>query len=131
MTIEINNPPSGQQCWRDISKESLVSNREDPTLRNARREAIIIVAVWALVTIYCCVYSYFTGYIRTGKALGLQDVQPVLGMPSWFFWGVIVPWILCTLFTFWFAGIFMTEDDLGSDHAAELESDIREGGEDE
>jgi hypothetical protein len=35
------------------------------------------------------------------------------------------------VFTFWFAGWYMADDDLGSDHAAELESDIREGGLDE
>jgi hypothetical protein len=52
-------------------------------------------------------------------------------MPSWFFWGVIVPWGVCALFTFWFAGFYMKDDDLGTDHAAELESDIREGGLDE
>ena len=34
---------------------------------------------------------------------------------------------LCALFTFWFAGFYMSDDDLGKDHTDELMSDIREG----
>jgi hypothetical protein len=46
-------------------------------------------------------------------------------MPSWVFWGIMVPWAACALFTFWFAGFFMTDDDLGEDKTPELEEDIR------
>ncbi len=35
------------------------------------------------------------------------------------------------VFTIWFAGFFMIDDDLGKDHAAELEADIREAGADD
>ncbi|MBX6315902.1 MAG: hypothetical protein IRY99_23765 [Isosphaeraceae bacterium] len=103
-------------------------HREDPVLRHARREAIIISLVWLAATVYCCTYAYLFGYIRPDRPLGPEDVRPVLGMPSWFFWGVMVPWIICGLFTFWFAGFYMADDDLGRDHSAELEADIREGG---
>lgn len=100
----------------------------DPVLKNSRREAIIIGVVWLAATTYCCTYCYLYGYIRDGRPLGPQDVHPVLGMPSWMFWGVMVPWGICALFTFWFAGFYMTDDDLGANHTSELESDIREGG---
>jgi hypothetical protein len=102
--------------------------KEDPVLRNARREAIVITIAWALATAYCCIYSYLFGYIRTGHSLGVADVHPIWGVPSWFFWGILAPWAACAIFTFWFAGFRMSDDDLGSDHSAELESDIREGG---
>ena len=55
------------------------------------------------------------------------DVHPILGVPSWAFWGYIVPWGVCALFTIWFAGFYMTDDDLGVDRAADLEREI-EGG---
>ena len=100
----------------------------DPVLRHSRREAIIIGLAWLASTTYCCAYSYFAGYIRPGRPLGREDVQPILGMPSWVFWGIMVPWLACALFTFWFAGFYMADDDLGRDHTNELESDIREGG---
>ena len=70
----------------------------DPVLKNARREAIIIGLVWLAATAYCCVYCYLFGYIRAGQPLGPQDVRPILGMPSWVFWGIMVPWArLCAV----------------------------------
>lgn len=100
----------------------------DPVLKNSRREAIIITVAWFLSTVYCCTYCYFTGYTTSSKPLGMDDVKPILGMPSWIFWGVMAPWFVCSIFTFWFAGFYMIDDDLGKDHTGELEQDIREGG---
>jgi hypothetical protein len=97
----------------------------DPVLRHARREAIIIGLTWLAATIYCCVYSYLHGYNHPGHVLGKADVNAILGVPSWAFWGYLVPWGVCAVFTFWFAGFFMADDDLGSDHTVELEGDIR------
>ena len=82
----------------------------------------------ALRTVYCCAYSYAFGYRREGRMLGVADIHPILGIPSWVVWGILAPWVACALFTFGFAGFFMADDDLGQDHSSELESDIREGG---
>jgi hypothetical protein len=108
-----------------------LSHQPDPAFRHSRREAIIIMLVWAASTIYTCAYSYFFGYNRPDHPRGMQDIHLVLGMPSWIFWGVMAPWAVCALFTFWFAGFYMADDDLGQDHTPELERDIREGGVDE
>lgn len=102
---------------------------EDPVLINSRREAVIILVTWAAATLYCCLTCYFLGYIRDGQPRGVDDLNPILGMPSWFFWGVVVPWFVCALVTFWFTGFVMVDDDLGEDHAADLEAEIREEGE--
>jgi hypothetical protein len=99
----------------------------DPVVRHARREAIIIGLAWLSSTLYCCFYSWIFGYSTAERPLTRDDVRPILGMPSWVFWGYIVPWGVCALFTIWFAGFYMADDDLGRDHAAELEGDIREG----
>lgn len=104
--------------------------RDDPVFVHACREAIIILSFWLAVTVYCCAYSYFFGYIRPGRPLGPDDVRPILGIPSWAFWGFVVPWLLCALFTVWFAGFYMADDDLGDDRAGELDADIRQGGAD-
>jgi hypothetical protein len=104
-----------------------VPPQTDPALKNARREAIVIGVVWFAAMTYCCAYCYVFGYIRAGHPLGAADVHPILGMPSWVFWGIIVPWAVCALFTFWFAGFVMADDELGKDHTPELEQDIREG----
>src|SRR6516165_12250624 len=103
---------------------------EDPLVANSRREAAIIAVIWCAATTYCCLYSYFFGYIRPGHPLGPADVRPIFGVPSWVFWGYMVPWAACGALTVWFAGFHMSEDDLGADHAPELEEEIRHGGAD-
>lgn len=100
----------------------------DPVLRNAQREGLIIGLAWLVSTIYCCAYCYFYGYRREGHLLGIEDIHPEFGMPSWVFRGIVIPWFVCGVFTVWFAGFFMSDDDLGADHASELDTDIREGG---
>jgi len=105
-----------------------VSRPPDPVLKNSLREFVIIMLAWAASTAYTCIYCYYNGYIREGAALGVEDIRPVLGVPSWMFWGVFAPWAVCSAFTFWFAGFYMADDDLGEDRTPELEADIREGG---
>jgi hypothetical protein len=105
-----------------------VAHDTDPVLRSARREALVISAAWLASTVYCCLYCYFFGYRRAGQPLEAADIHPVLGMPSWVFWGIMAPWAVCAVFTFWFAGFVMADDDLGEDKTPELEKDIREGG---
>lgn len=105
-----------------------MSRDTDPVLKNSRREAAIILVAWLAATTYCCVYSYLYGYRREGHMLGVDDIHPTFGMPSWVFWGIMIPWGACALFIFWFAGVYMSDDDLGKDHTPELEDDIREAG---
>src|SRR5262249_314571 len=98
---------------------------DDPTLRNARREGLVIFAAWAAATTYCCVASYLFGYSRPNHPLGQADLDLVFGIPSRFARGVLAPWAVSFAFTFWSVGTRMAEDDLGKDHAQELEEDIR------
>jgi len=100
----------------------------DPVVRNARREGTIIGLVWLASTLYCCFYSWAFGYSSPDHPLTRADVRPILGIPSWAFWGYIVPWGVCALFTIWFAGFYMIDDDLGRDHAADRDKDISGGG---
>ncbi len=104
-----------------------MSDQTDPVVRHARREAIIIGLAWLAATVYCCFYSWLFGYGTKEHPLTRADVRPILGVPWWAFWGFLVPWGASALFTVWFAGFFMADDDLGKDHAAELEADIRGG----
>ena len=100
----------------------------DPVVRHARREAIVIGLAWLASTLYCCFFSWWFGYGTPEHPLTRADVRPILGVPWWAFWGYLAPWGACAVFTAWFAGFFMTDDDLGPDHSAELEADIRGGG---
>jgi hypothetical protein len=83
---------------------------EQRLLRNARREGLLILAVWAVALVWCVGGSYLTGYGRPAAEVGL-----VLGMPDWVFWNVAVPWALALVFSVWFCFVYMADDDLGRD----------------
>ncbi|GIW87380.1 MAG: hypothetical protein KatS3mg108_1704 [Isosphaeraceae bacterium] len=103
----------------------MASQRDDPVLSHSRREAVVIGLTWLVATVVTCGLSYVLGYQRPGRPLGPEDVRPVWGIPFWFLVGVLVPWATCLVWTWYFVLRHMAEDDLGSDHAAELEGDIR------
>lgn len=100
---------------------------EDPVYVNSLKDARFGMTFWALATTAVCGLSYFLGYQRAGHKLTSTDIQPVLGIPQWFFISVLVPWVLCSIVCVVYAGFIMTDEDLGSDHTEELEQEIQEG----
>ena len=107
--------------WR-VSKEE-----EDPLLRSARRELKVAVLFWLVFACWA---------IGLGKLLAYQKhpegemVNTILGMPSWVFWVVMLPWALATVFTLWFALRFMKDHDLMADSGMS-EADFKENIEEE
>jgi hypothetical protein len=83
---------------------------EDPVLIGARREALIVLATWAIAMTYCLVYCGRHAYGRP-----IEDLKYIYGFPDWVFWGIIVPWVACILFSWIFASIWMRDEDLGED----------------
>lgn len=94
-------------------------NLYDPVFLNSRREAIVIASVWVLGLIWAVPYCYLTGY-----NLAPEEVQTIVGIPSWIFWGIGVPWVIADLFTAWFCFLYMSEDDLEEDLAESEISDF-------
>ena len=93
-------------------------------LRNARREAWIVFAVWALALVWTVGWYWLFGMAHDDGSvavrLGLVEAGPpatalVLGFPSWVFWGLIAPWIVCSAYTVWFGMRGIVDDDLGGD----------------
>jgi hypothetical protein len=95
-----------------------VPNRPDRLFRHARSEAIFIALFWLACTIYCCAYCYIYGYITPSRPLTERDVKPIWGVPSWVFWGVFVPWLVCGIVNVVFSAWFVADDDLGEELAA-------------
>jgi hypothetical protein len=83
-------------------------SREDPLVRHARREARVVAVVAIVAAGYSVGYCMLFGYGRAGA-----PVDFVLGFPAWVFWGIVVPWCLCTLIAAWFSWWFVSDDDLG------------------
>ncbi len=92
------------------NRTALVHYEYDPVFLHSRREAIIIVGVWALGLLWSVPYCYLRGY-----NLSPQDIHTIWGIPSWIFWGIGVPWLLADLFTAWFCFSYMAADDLGEE----------------
>lgn len=71
----------------------------DPLYLSSLREAKWIVVAWcvncAWVVGYCRLYGY--------DSFDTENIKTILGMPSWAFWGLFVPWVTATVFTIWFA----------------------------
>lgn len=80
---------------------------DDPLLRSSRREALVAVAAWAIATAYSAGYCWVYGYGRP-----IESLTFVLGFPDWIFWGLIVPWAACTVFSAWFGLFYMSDDPL-------------------
>jgi hypothetical protein len=89
---------------------------EDPVLRSSRREAVLVLLIWLGACVYTVGYCYAFGYRRE-----VESIEYVLGFPDWVFWGIIVPWSVCTALCFVLTYFVMTDDDLGREQA---ESDL-------
>jgi len=100
---------------------------EDPVYRSSLKDARFGMTFWAIATVLVCGMSYVLGYQRPGQKLTAADIQPIYGMPRWFFFSVLIPWVICSIVCVVYAGFIMTDEDLGVDHTEELEQEIREG----
>ncbi len=83
------------------------SSKDDPVLRSARREGIVVFAAWLSAMTYTVGYCYLNGYDRPQESLTF-----VLGFPDWVFWGIVVPWGTCTIVSGLFAFCFMKDESL-------------------
>ena len=114
--------------------------REDPVYLNCRREAILILVLWACCFVYTVTFCYLRGYHRhepsphaNGPAIGQivgplerfnRDVESLstplgLGIPDWVLLGIVVPWLLCAVATMWFCWAFYTDDVLDDPEATD------------
>lgn len=70
--------------------------------RRARREALHILIAWAVCLIWTIGYCAISAY-RPG------DVSLVWGMPAWVVFGIVLPWLIATIYSLWFALFHMKD----------------------
>ncbi|MBJ42861.1 MAG: hypothetical protein CMJ80_06200 [Planctomycetaceae bacterium] len=89
----------------------------DPTYLNALRETKVIIALFAVFCVWSVCVCYTYGYISPEETV---DVIPtVWGIPSWVFWGILLPWLAVDVVAVWFCFFYMKVDDLGEAHEDE------------
>jgi len=92
--------------WR-VSRED-----EDPLVGSARRELVVVLVFAVVFALWSVGFCAAFGYDKPAEG---EAIRLVMGMPWWVFWGVVVPWGVASLFTFWFALFFMKDHDLSRD----------------
>lgn len=88
----------------------------DPVYRSSLRELRSILIIWFIFLLWVVGYCSLFGY-HTEEA----TLTTVLGMPSWVFGGIFVPWIAATLLICCFA-LTKIEDHPLDDPAPEEET---------
>jgi len=96
-------------------------------LRNAYRELAVCVVVWLLAMAWtlgvCLLYGYRhdpeswivkNGFVKSRQA---ADITLWFGFPDWIFFGVVLPWVVVTIFTMVYCLAWMPDDDLGSEES--------------
>lgn len=98
-----------------------------PVFLHGRREMVFIVLVYLGAMLWTVPYCYLYGYPAQAEDFGPEKLETVMGLPSWVFWGVVIPWLTANVITTFFCFFFMKDDDLGPSHeGADLAEEIAE-----
>lgn len=113
------------RCMSSATESNDAATAEfDPVFLHARREAVVIFGVWFVALLWSVPYCYYHGYVTEFDP---ATFETTLGIPSWLFYGILVPWLAADVFTLWFCFFYMEEDDLGEAHeGADVEEDRRD-----
>ena len=92
--------------------------QDDPIVTSSRREAIYFAVLWLVTLIYTVGYCFSHGYDRPLDA-SLEGMTFVWGWPDWVFWGIVLPWGICTVISVVFATFVMSDAPLGHDSSGD------------
>ena len=87
----------------------------DPAYSNSLKETKVILIVFVLWAVYTLSTAYAFGYssqAASEEGAELAEISTILGMPSWVFWSIVVPWLAANLITGWFCFSYFSDDNL-------------------
>lgn len=84
--------------------------RWDAVFIQSRRELLGILIIWLFFALWVVGGSALTGY-RPIEG----EIEMVMGIPSWVFWSVGVPWCGANVVIFWFCLRVMKDQSLETD----------------
>lgn len=113
--------PKGVSLTRIPERSLMPAPQDDPVLISARREALVVGGLWLVTMLYSVLYCYTFGYHRDIATLKL-----IWGIPDWVFWGIVLPWVGCVLFSLAFGAFFMRDEALGDDTDSDYEDGLLE-----
>jgi hypothetical protein len=77
--------------------------------RQCSREALTVAAVWCVGLVWVVGSILMFGYVP--EAERPAEPELILGMPSWVFWGLVVPWVVLIFVTWGFARFVLKDDE--------------------
>jgi hypothetical protein len=93
------------------------------TFRNSLGEFRFVSVCWFCAFLWTLSFCYLRGYQHPADSwlvqIGLAEPRTsgnfrlVLGMPDWIVWGIMLPWIICSVITVLYGLYGMKDDDLG------------------
>ena len=87
-----------------------MSRHQDPVVNSSFREALVVISIWLMAMGWCITVCYRMGYNRP-----VEDLKLVYGFPDWVFWGIVVPWCVCTVISCLFSALLFREGHLGEE----------------
>jgi len=81
----------------------------DPVYLHSLREMLVILLLFSVACVWALCVSFSYGY----QAGPDGSVPTILGMPSWVFYSVLLPWLVIDVVACWFCFFYMKNDDLG------------------
>ena len=73
------------------------------------KEARMVVVFWIVGMVYCVTMFLLLGYIPPEQRP--DEPSLILGIPSWVFWGLFLPWFVQIGLSSWFAICVMKDDE--------------------
>jgi hypothetical protein len=101
-------------CYLVVRCPPMNQRSENPVLTSSRREAVLVMSIWLVACVSTIGICYWLGYDRDVTTLTF-----VFGFPDWIFWGIIVPWTVCTALCFIVPRYVITDEDLGEEQTEE------------
>jgi hypothetical protein len=92
--------------FRDMTRQ------QDPVVNSSFREAIVVVSIWLIAMTWTITVCYRMGY---GRPVEEVKKNLVYGFPDWIFWGIVVPWCVCTVVSCFFSALLFRDGHLGED----------------
>jgi len=99
------------------------------TFRSGKREALTVTVIVVLALVWTVGYCALRGYqhpadswlVKQGIARNRTPdaLSTFAGVPDWVFFGIALPWGLCTVATIIFSLRGMADDDLGQEQSGE------------
>lgn len=111
------------------SKLNAAQDQLDPVFVHSWRETVAILILFSIFLIWSVGVSFWMGWESRYVPVDGSPISTTLGMPSWVFYGVMLPWAVVNLVAIWFCFAFIEDDDLevGSAVSSEIPQPTEEG----